>query len=69
MRSRWGAIANPHEAMIKFLTPSAPQVSPLRHDTGNRMKILINMFSIFYFWEHAQSLVKKTFENDMATEI
>ena len=45
-RSRWGAIANPH---AKVLTPG--------HDLGNRMKILFDMFSIFYLWEYTQSLV------------
>ena len=44
--------------MLKFLTPSAPQVPPLRHDTDNRMKTLFNMFCIFYLWEHSKSLVK-----------
>ena len=44
--------------MLKFLPPPpAPQVPPLDHDPGNRMKILFNMFSIFYLWEHTQSLV------------
>ena len=37
--------------------PQHPQVPPLGHDPSNRMKILFNMFSIFYLWEHTQSLV------------
>ena len=55
MRSRWGAMANPH---AKAFDSPAPQVQPLGHDPSNRMKILFNMSSIFYLWEHAQSLVK-----------
>ena len=39
MGSRWGAIANPH---AKVFEPLSTQVPPLRHDTCNRMKILIN---------------------------
>ena len=31
---------------LKFLTHPAPQVQPLGHDPGNRVKILFNMFSI-----------------------
>ena len=41
----------------KFLTPPAPLSPTPGHDLGNRMKILFNMFSIFYLWEHTQSLV------------
>ena len=38
--------------MLKFLTsPALPSPTPV-HDPGNRMKILFNMFSIFYLWEH-----------------
>ena len=33
---------------LKFLTPPAPRSPTLGHDLGNRMKILFNMFSIFY---------------------
>ena len=39
---------------LKFFTPPSP--TPV-HEPGNRMKILFNMFSIFYLWEHTQSLV------------
>ena len=52
--SRWGAIANPH---AKVFDPPAPHSPTLGHDLGNRMKILFNMFSFFYLWEHTQSLV------------
>ena len=45
MRSRWGAIANRH---AKVFDPSAPSVPPLGHDPSNRMKILSNIFSIWY---------------------
>ena len=41
---------------LKFLTHPAPQVPPLGHELSNRMKILSNMFSIFYFKERTQSL-------------
>ena len=51
---------------LSFWSSQHPQVPPLGHDPSNRMKILFNMFSIFYLWEHAQSLV---FEIDMITEI
>ena len=34
--------------MLKFLTPQAPRSPTPGHDLGNRMKILFNMFSIFY---------------------
>ena len=37
---------------IKFLTPKHPQVPPLRHDPGDRMKILFDMYYIFYLREH-----------------
>ena len=33
---------------LKFLTQTAPQVSPLGHDPSNRIKIMFNIFSIFY---------------------
>ena len=33
---------------LKFLTPLAPRSPIPGHDLGNRMKILFNMFSIFY---------------------
>ena len=33
---------------LKFLTHPAPQVPTLGHEPSNRMKILFNMFSIFY---------------------
>ena len=42
--SRWGTIANPH---AKVFDPPAPQVPPLGHDPGNRMKIMLYDFSIF----------------------
>ena len=42
---------------LKFLTPPAPRSPTPGHDLGNRLKILFNMFSIFYLWEHTQSLV------------
>ena len=44
-RSRWGAIANPP---VKVFDPPAPTSPTPGHDSGNRMKILLNMFSIFY---------------------
>ena len=53
-RSRWGAIANPHAKVFDSLASRSPTPG---HDLGNRMKILFNMFSIFYLWEHTQSLV------------
>ena len=34
--------------MLKFLIHPAPQVPPLGHDPSNRVKILFNMFTIFY---------------------
>ena len=40
-----------------FFTPPEPRKPTPGHDLGNRMKILFNMFSIFYLWEHTQSLV------------
>ena len=42
---------------LKLLTPPAPCSPITGHDLGNRMKILFNMFSIFYLWEHTQNLV------------
>ena len=33
---------------LKFLTPPAPRSPIPGHDLGNGMKILFNMFSIFY---------------------
>ena len=42
---------------LKLLTPPAPTSPTPGHDPGNRMKILSNMFSIFYLCEHTQSLV------------
>ena len=33
---------------LKFLTPPAPRTPTPGHDLGNRIKILFNMFSIFY---------------------
>ena len=42
MRSRWGAIANPHAKV--FDPPPAPQVPPLGHDPGNSMKICFLSF-------------------------
>ena len=37
--------------------PHYPQVPPLVHDPGGRMKIPSNMFYIFQLWEDTQSLV------------
>ena len=34
-----------------------PQVPPLRHDPGDRMKISSDIFCIFHLWEHTQGLV------------
>ena len=39
---------------LKFLTHPAPTSPTPGHDSGNRMKILFNMFFIFYLWEHTQ---------------
>ena len=61
-RSRWGAITNPHAKV--FDSPPAPPSPTPGHDLGNRMKILFNMFSIFYLWEHTKFGVK-IFEIDM----
>ena len=36
--------------------PQYPQVPPLGHDPGDRIKNLSDMFSIFHLWEHTQSL-------------
>ena len=33
---------------LKFLTHPAPRCPPLGHDPSNSVKILFNMFSIFY---------------------
>ena len=33
---------------LKFLAPPAPTSPTPGHDPGNKMKILFNMFSIFY---------------------
>ena len=44
----------------KFLDPKPqrlPQVPPLGHDQGNRIKIPSDMFYIFQLWEDTQSLV------------
>ena len=40
---------------LKFLTPQHPQVQPLGHDPGTRMKIPLDMFYIFYLWEDTHS--------------
>ena len=56
MRSRWGAIANPH---AKVFDPQQPQVPPLGHEQSNRIKNLFNIFSSIC-GEHAQSLVQKS---------
>ena len=37
--------------------PRYPQVPPLGHDPGRRMKIPSNMFYIFHLWVDTQSLV------------
>ena len=50
MRSRRGAIANPHAKVFDSPAPRSPTSG---HDLGNR--ILFNMFSIFYLWEHTQT--------------
>ena len=44
MRSRWGAIANPH---AKCFDHQHPYVQPLGHDPGHRMKTLFDMFYIY----------------------
>ena len=46
VRSRWGAIANPHAKV--FYYPPAPTSPTPGHDPGSRMKILFNMFFIFF---------------------
>ena len=50
-RSRWGAIANP---TLKFLTPP---VAPRGMNLAKEWKLCSICFSIFYLWEHTQSLV------------
>ena len=34
----------------------APRSPTPGHDLCNRIKILSNMFSVFYLWEHTQSM-------------
>ena len=40
--------------------PRYPQVRPVGHDPGDRIKIPSDMFYIFHLWEDSQSLVKKS---------
>ena len=42
MGSRWGAIPKPHAKVFD------PQIPPLWHDPGNKMKIPFHIISIFY---------------------
>ena len=44
---------------MKFLTPNPqyPQVPPLGHDPGDRMKILFDVLYIFHLWKDTQNLV------------
>ena len=37
------------------------------HDPGNRMKILVKLFSIFYLWEHSHKVWYKIIEIDTVT--
>ena len=62
MRSRWGAIANPH---IQVFDPSTPKSRP-GYDPGDRMKILFDIFHIFY--THTKFGIK-LFEIDIVIEI
>ena len=49
-----------------FWLPPAPTSPASGHDPGNNMKILFNMFSIFYLWWHTQRFFGiKFFEIDM----
>ena len=57
MRNRWDAIANPH-AII--LNPQHPQIEPLGHDPGHRLKILFDMFYI-YICENTHTVGLKIF--------
>ena len=41
---------------LNFFTPPSTRSPTSGHDPGNIMKILFNMFPIFYLWEHTQSL-------------
>ena len=59
--SGWGAIANPH---AKIFDPPATPSHISEHDPGDRMKILFDMFYIFYLWEHTPKLGIKIFEID-----
>ena len=43
-RSRWATSQIP---MLKFLTAQHPQIRPLSHDSGDRMKMPLDMFYIF----------------------
>ena len=63
MRSRWGAIANPHANV--FDPPQAPP--PLGHYPNNRVKILFNIFLLFVRTRTKFGI--KIFEIDMVTEI
>ena len=58
-----GAIANPHAKV--FDSPPAPGSPTPGHDLSNRMKILFNMFSIFYFVRTHTKFGIKIFEIDM----
>ena len=48
---------------LKFVTPQATRSPSPGHDLGNRMKILFNMFSIFYLWEHTHTIWYKNLWN------
>ena len=48
---------------LKFFTPPAPPSSTPGHDPSNRMKILFNLFSIFYLWEHTHKVWYKNLWN------
>ena len=51
---------------LKFLTPPAPRSPTPGHDLGNRMKILFNMFSIFFIFVRTHTKFGiKIFEIDM----
>ena len=57
-----------HVQKIKFLIPQHPQVPPLGHDPGDRMKIPSNMFYIFHC-EKTHNVWFKIFGIDFVIEI